>query len=540
MWTPPSPLPGHPSISDKAMAGYPSRPSIRAATLDALRRGCAELTGIRRGIEKESLRVAPDGSLSRHSHPREMGSTLTHPHITTDFSEAQLELITEIHDTPETCIGQLNDIHRFVYSCLEDELLWVASMPCLVGGDEDIPVGRYGTSNIGMAKTVYRRGLGCRYGRRMQTISGIHYNFSLPDAFWERYAALLGREANQYFITECYFGLIRNFRRHGWLLTWLFGASPAICRSFAQDVPHGLVGFDEGTLYLPHATSLRMGRLGYQSDAQSGLHISYNSLDSYAATMHQALTRPYPAYAAMGVRVQGHYRQLNTALLQIENEFYGAIRPKRRIQPGERPLTALRRRGVEYVEVRCLDLNPFLRVGIDEPQIRFMDTFLLCCLLADSPKDSPEESAAIAAMQLAVVERGREPGLRLGGELREHRADAILDGCALIAELLDQVHNTDQYTDAVEQQRARTHNASLTPSARLLDAMASQKTPFFRFALNQSIAHKGYFDEYPPTRRELARQRALARQSFADQQAIEAADEVDFETFLESYLQPPQ
>ncbi len=522
------------------MTESPHRLSIPGSTFDVLRRGCAELTGIRRGIEKESLRIAPDGSLSKRKHPSELGSTLTHPHITTDFSEAQLELITAVHDTPEACIAELNDIHRFVYSCLEDELLWVASMPCMIVADADIPVGRYGSSNIGMAKTVYRRGLGYRYGRRMQAISGIHYNFSLPETFWERYATLLGREANQDFVTERYFGLIRNFRRHGWLLTWLFGASPATCRSFVQNLEHGLDGFDEGTLYLPHATSLRMGRLGYQSDAQSGLHISYNSLDSYAQTMHQALTRPYPPYEEIGVRTNGYYRQLNTALLQIENEFYGAIRPKRRIRPGERPLTALRHRGVEYVEVRCLDLNPFLRVGIDEPQIRFMDTFLLCCLLADSPNDSPEESAAIEAIQLAVVERGREPKLRLGGELRENRAGAILSQCAMVAELLDRAHGTDQYTDAVEQQRARTRNSNLTPSARLLDAMASQKTPFFRLALNQSIAHRGYFEEHPPMRRELARQRALARQSFADQQAIEAADEVDFDTFLKSYLKPPQ
>ena len=154
---------------------------IPPSILDALRRGCGELTGIRRGIEKESLRVAPDGNLSGRSHPRELGSTLTHPNITTDFSEAQLELITGVHATPEACIGQLHEIHRYVYSSLDDELLWVASMPCFVGDDADIPVGRYGTSNIGMAKTVYRLGLGHRYGRLMQTISGIHYNFSLPE-----------------------------------------------------------------------------------------------------------------------------------------------------------------------------------------------------------------------------------------------------------------------------------------------------------------------------------------------------------------------
>ena len=514
--------------------------TVAPAVLDALRPGCPELTGIRRGIEKESLRIAPDGNLSRRAHPRELGSPLTHPNITTDFSEAQLELITAVHDTPEACIAQLNDVHRYVYSCLDEELLWVASMPCIVGADSDIPVGRYGSSNIAMAKTVYRLGLGNRYGRLMQAISGIHYNFSLPKTFWERYAAVRGRKPGRDFTTECYFGLIRNFRRHSWLLTLLFGASPAVCRSFVRNAAHGLDGFDEGTLYLPYATSLRMGRLGYQSDAQSGLHISYNSLDSYARTMHQALTRSYPPYEAIGVKVDGAYRQLNTALLQIENEFYGAIRPKRRIRSGERPLTALKRRGVEYVEVRCLDINPFLRAGIDEQQIRFMDTFLLLCLLAESPDDSPEESAATQAIQLAMVERGREPGLRLDGELRDTRAGGILSRCGEVADLLGQAHGTSRYKDAVEEQRSRAQNSSLTPSARILEAMASQKAPFFRFALNQSMAHKGYFDEHPLMRRELARHQALARRSFANQEAIEARDTVDFDTFLESYLRPPQ
>ena len=511
---------------------------IPPATLDALRVGGRALAGIRRGIEKESLRVTPDGNLSRRGHPRELGSPLTHPNITTDFSEAQLELITGVHGTPEACISQLHEIHRYVYSCLDDELLWAASMPCFLGDEADIPVGRYGPSNIGTAKTVYRLGLGHRYGRLMQTISGIHYNFSLPEAFWNTYADLQGRPPGRDFVTDRYFGLIRNFRRHGWLLTWLFGASPAICRSFARNPGHGLEGFDEGTLYLPWATSLRMGRLGYQSDAQSGLHISYNGLDSYARTMHQALTASYPPYEAIGVKVNGSYRQLNTALLQIENEFYGAIRPKRRIRSGERPLTALRRRGVEYVEVRCLDLNPFLRVGIDEPQIRFLDTFLLTCLLAESPADNPQESAQNEANQLAVVERGREPGLRLGGELRDHLAGAILSQCAAVAGLLDRAHGTNLYTDAVEQQRARARSSGLTPSARILDMMASQKSPFFRFALNQSIAHRGYFDEHPPTRRETGRQQTKARRSFAEQRAIEAADEVDFDAFLEFYLKP--
>ncbi len=498
------------------------------------------LQGLCCGIEKESLRVTTEGVLSERPHPPALGSALTHPNITTDFSEAQLELITRVHADPDSALDELLDVHRFVYQNLDDELLWAGSMPCILGNDADIPVGRYGTSNIASAKTVYRLGLGNRYGRLMQTISGIHYNFSLPEIFWVPFAESRGAKPGQNFQTDSYFGLIRNFRRHSWLLIYLFGASPAICRSFVKDQPHRLETFDEGSLYLPHGTSLRMGRLGYQSDAQSELHISYNCLDEYADSMHEALTRSYPAYEKIGVKVDGEYRQLNTHLLQIENEFYGTIRPKRPIRSGERPLTALRSRGVEYVEVRCLDLNPFLPVGIDGVEARFVNLFLLYCLLLNSPDDSREESAVMADNQLAVVERGREQGLMLrtlDGEISMRSwADAVLDGIRPLAALLDEVYGDDQYTYSLDQQVAKLTNPDLTPSARMLDIMRSQRIPYFRFVMNQSIAHKGYFDEHPLRDRALADYQRLASESITRQQEVEAADDVDFDTFLESYL----
>ncbi len=513
---------------------------IARAVVDELERNCALLTGLRRGIEKESLRVNVEGKLSDRPHPRGLGSPLTHPNITTDFSEAQLELITDVSDSPEASVRQLEDLHRFIYQNIGDELLWASSMPCILGADSEIPVGRYGSSNIATAKTVYRLGLGNRYGRLMQTISGIHYNFSVPDAFWPVLATTLGGRPSQDFQTQTYFGLIRNFRRFSWLLIYLFGASPAICRSFVKDKPHRLAPFDEGTLHLPFATSLRMGRLGYQSDAQSSLHISYNSLDQYARSMRYALTQPYPPYQAIGVKAGGEYRQLNTSLIQIENEFYGTIRPKRPVHAGERPLTALLRRGVEYVEVRCLDLNPFLHVGIDEPQIRFLDTFLMYCLLADSPADSEQESRMMGENQLTVVERGREPQLRLnrlhGTVSREDWSREILNGCKPLAELLDRAHDGEDYIQSWEEQLRKVEDPALTPSARILDLMATQRIPFFRFTMNQSLAHKGYFDEHPLRNRRLREYRRQAEASLAEQQLIEAADTVDFDEFLESYL----
>jgi glutamate--cysteine ligase len=359
------------------------------------------LAGMRRGVEKESLRATAAGQLVHTPHPPVLGSALTHPAITTDFSESQVEIVTGVHAKAEDCIAQLTELHQVVYRGIGDERLWVSSMPCHLPSDDGIPLGQYGRSNIGLAKTVYRMGLAHRYGRRMQTISGIHYNWSLPG---------LGNDE--------YFALIRNFRRHSFLLLLLFGASPAVGECFVKGHAHELQPLGEHTLHMPHGTSLRMGRLGYQSDAQASLAVSYNGLESYAASLQDALTRGWPAYEAIGIQgPEGGYRQLATTLLQIENEFYGTIRPKRTIISGERPLHALRQRGVEYVEVRCMDLDPFEAVGINASTARFLDVFPLHCLLSPSPPDTPEEIAALGRNQHRAAARGREPGLTLEREI---------------------------------------------------------------------------------------------------------------------------
>ena len=503
-------------------------------------RGRAELGALRRGIEKESLRVTPAGLLARTRHPVELGSPLTHPHITMDFSEAQLELITGVHPSAEAALDQLADVHRYVYAHVGDELLWAASMPCMMGRDENIPIAQFGTSNAGKSKTVYRNGLSHRYGRLMQTISGIHYNFSLPSSLWPAIAAGRSADADREFVTRAYFGLIRNFRRYSWLLVYLFGASPALCKSFVRAADSGLEPFDEGTLHLPHATSLRMGRLGYQSDAQSSLHISYNTLAEYADTMRDALTKPYPPYEAVGVRVGNDYRQLSNTLLQIENEFYGAIRPKRRTRSGERPLEALYGRGVEYVEVRCLDLNPFLSLGIDADTCRFLDVFLLSCLLMESPPDSRAESERMVANQLRIVERGREPGLALvddaGAVAMAAWAGHLLAQCARVAAEIDAVTGGTAHRDSLERQRRKVAEPDSTPSARVLNALDRQRMPFFRFAMNQSAAHRRYFEERPLSRERHKQLTTMSEESLAAQARIEKADRETFDQYLKRFL----
>ena len=484
--------------------------------------------GMRRGIEKESLRARPDGRLATTPHPAALGSPLTHANITTDFSESQLELITGARTSVDQTLEELTHIHQVVYRAIGDEVLWCASMPCNLPPDDEIPLGNYGRSNVGRAKTVYRMGLGYRYGRRMQTISGIHYNWSIP------------KRSN-----EDYFALVRNFRRNAWLLFYLFGASPAVCESFvAGNARHGLQRLAPGTLYLPHATSLRMGRLGYQSAAQSSLSVSYNSLADYGASLYDALTTPYAAYEQIGLRGgNGDYRQLNTSLLQIENEFYSKIRVKRRIHPGERPLHALRERGVEYVEVRLMDLDPFSPIGITAPTCRFLDVFLLLCLLLESPPDTPAEIAAINRNQERVAARGREPGLVLErGErkptLKEWGSELVAQ-CAPIAAKLDSRLGGAAYRDAVKSAASALEEPDSVPSARVLHAMQrNHENSFVRFVLAESLLHRGTLINLPLSAKVEEEYAALARASAAKQRQIEAHDRIDFETYRQQYLDP--
>jgi len=485
-----------------------------------------QLVGIRRGIEKESLRTNRDGSLSLTPHPIGLGSALTHPCITTDFCESQVELVTAAHPTAAACLDELRQIHQFVYRQIGEERLWVSSMPCSLPVDETIPIARFGTSNTGRAKSVYRVGLGHRYGRRMQVISGIHYNWSMPG---------LG--------TAAYFDLIRNFRRHSFLLLLLQGASPAVCASFVADRSHRLLPMNGGSLGLPYATSLRMGRLGYQSDAQSTLSVSYNCLESYAASLERALTEPRADYAAIGIHgAAGEYNQLATSLLQIENEFYSTIRPKRVIEAGERPLHALRARGVEYVEVRCIDLDPFEPIGISEQLARFLDLFLIHCHIAPSPPDSPEEIAVLLRNQSLTSERGREPGLML--ERQGQPVDIAQWSRELLAEMVPVAAAMDAavgggYGEALEAMQGRLDDPSRLPAARVLEGIGrSQDSSYIRLIQAQSEWARECVLGWAWSEDADRRYRQLADASIAEQRRVEAADVVSFEEFRLNYVSP--
>ena len=500
------------------------------------------LQGGRKGVEKESLRVTPSGDIATTSHPRALGSALTSANITTDYSEALLEFVTPTFRSSWELLQYLCDLHQFAYQHLDDELLWATSMPCALQGDESIPIAEYGSSNIGRMKTVYRRGLGLRYGRIMQAISGVHFNYSFPERFWEVWRDIKrSRDTDQDFISANYFHLLRNYRRHGWIVLYLFGVSPAVCESFLRGREFELPRFKPGTAFEPYATSLRMSDLGYRNRSQAALKVSVNTLDEYVRDLTRAISTPHPEYAQLGVKVNGEYQQLNANLLQIENEYYSFIRPKRVARSGERPTKALQRAGVEYVEVRALDVSAYDPVGVNQNKLRFLEIFLAFCVLRESPFIDDAEQNATDGNHLAVAHRGREPGLILTREGRglplQDWGHEILDSMQGVAEILDRGDDARPYATALAVQKAKLDDVALTPSARLLAEMRATGESFFQVSLRMSRLHKDYFLAlYPPNKERLAEFAAGAAESLVAQQTLESAADVSFDEYLGHYF----
>ncbi|MCB1923229.1 MAG: glutamate--cysteine ligase [Gammaproteobacteria bacterium] len=495
------------------------------------------------GLEKESLRVAATGGIAMTPHPIALGSALTHPDITTDYSEALMEFITPPLGSVGAALDYLADLQAYVYPRLDEEMLWATSMPCVLAGEGNIPIARYGSSNAGRMKHVYRVGLGHRYGHVMQVIAGVHFNWSLNEDLWPVLRKIDGQVCGlRDYRDRLFMGQIRNLQRYGWLVPYLFGASPALCKSFFLGKATNLPSFDESTYYAPHATSLRMGDIGYQNSREEGLGIKacYDDVQCYAESLLRATMTPVEAWQAIGVRSGDDYRQLNANILQIENEYYSTVRPKQVLQGLEKPSLALLKRGVRYIELRSLDVNAYHPLGLDETQGRFLEAFLLFCLLADSPVIDACERHEIDRNLLDVAHRGREPRLMLQhrGVRLPMRAWAleILESMLPICEVLDGIEGGAWFEDAVDDQIAKVRAPDLTPSARMLDEMRDRGESFYQFARRLSQQHHRYFSERALSPQRIAELDAKGAASLAEQARLEAQPQSDFGEFLADYF----
>jgi len=501
------------------------------------------LCGIRHGVERETLRIDPGGGLAQTPHDEKLGSALTHGSITTDFSESLLEFITPPETDPDRTLAQLCDVHKYVLSHIGAERLWPMSMPCYVNNEEQIPIAQFGSSNAGKMKSLYRVGLKNRYGSMMQAIAGVHFNFSLPEEFWQIWISKTQNvTAEKDEISAAYFAIIRNYRRFCWLIPYLYGASPTLCSSFVSDketqLPFKKLG--KGTLYLPYATSLRMSDLGYTSSAQSGLPICYNKVDSYIASLRAAITTPSAEYQKFAAKKEGQYQQLNSNVLQIENELYSPIRPKQPTQSLEKPTDALHERGVSYIEVRALDVNPFSPIGIERNQFFFLDVFLLYCLV--KPSDDMDQAQYQQTEQnlSAVVEHGRDPLLQLmDGKLARSLpewAEKMFAEMGGIARVLDKANGNTEYTSALDTEWQKIIDPELTPSAKVLAVLINEEIDNGALGLRLAEQYKNQLLAGPYTTTSEQDLVNEAQDSLLRQTTVEQQDTQDFDEFLADYF----
>lgn len=492
------------------------------------------------GLEREALRIDHAGNLVQTPHPVALGSALSHPEITTDFSEAQLELITPPFNRIEDLLVYHTQLHAFTAQTMpQNEWIWFQSMPVSVT-EAQIPIAKFGTSHQGRIKEIYRRGLANRYGKQMQVISGIHFNYSFSMDFWQfLYEQVRTRSSLSHFISENYLGLMRNYLRQCWLLAYLFGAAPLADPSFvARDMPE--VIRDEKALYGPMATSLRMSRLGYVNSNRCTYSINYNSLTEYLAGLYKAINTPCPSFLRFGTLNNGEYQQLNTHILQIENEHYALIRPKQPPLPGERPFGALRSRGIGYVEVRALDVNPDHVLGISADQLHFVRLFLLHCLLDPNPPIGSAELELVNENQHWVAIQGRQKGMRLlrpdGSIALQDWGFQIFDALEPLAQSLDKHAATSIYGPLLARERAKLTQPELTPSAQILNDFQNSGLTFSDWMCERSQAHMQTLQEYELSESQMAAFQAQVKGSINSQSEIEATDTGTFEAYLAAFL----
>jgi len=514
------------------------------------------------GLEKESLRGNNSGRISQANHPAELGAPLTHPSITTDFSEALLEMVTPPCDSAADAVDYLTAIHQFiVHNLPEDEHIWNTSMPCILRGGESVRIGEYGSSHSGRMKHYYRRGLGLRYGRRMQAIAGVHFNFSMPETSWAMRKSLMtgsGLEAYsdhaainidesaanaQSARSTGYFEMMQNLMRVGWVVPYLFGASPAICSTFLADGEGAEFDtWNQSTRYAEYGTSLRMGKIGYRyrEDQPIDLSVRHTSIEEYIRDIYGHVRSSHPAYESLGILDErGEYQQLSTARLQIENEYYSTVRPKQIPQPGELPIYALCQRGIRYLELRSVDVNLFDPVGVNLEQIVMLEMLMMFSWLGTPSPLSSADMDENKDNVNTVAHKGREPGLTLwhAGEAvpLADWGHAILDALEPLADWLDSDKDSSIYRDSLNAQRAKFSHPDQTPSARMM-AEIKRSGSFFDHAQQYSKQHDSWLKEQvinQPIHRHL---QSLVSESKMKQADMEASNEGEFEDFLANYL----
>ncbi|APC97826.1 glutamate--cysteine ligase [Francisella frigiditurris] len=483
-----------------------------------------------RGIERETLRISEDGIFTNSQHPSKLGHKLTNSSITVDFSENLLELITKPRKSIDHVLEELNKLHSFTLQRMDvNEIILNLSMPLIVS-EKEVQVADFGESNSGKMKQVYRRGLEARYGKVMQVIAGIHYNFSFDEK-------LVAQKSEELGLTKSgvYFGVINNYFEYMWLLPYLFGASPICAKASVKNKPNYLNELDDEFYIGEYATSLRMSDLGYTSPAQKNLHISYKDVTSYVTGLIGATEEEFAPYERIGLyNDQGKRIQLNNSILQIENEYYSPVRPKQLSKRCERPACALMNRGVEYIEVRVLDVNPFVASGIDKQTSLFIEVMLMTCFMRDFNQYSEDFVKAAKSNLTEVAINGRNPSSKLIKICTGEKV--LLKDYAL--ELFTSIEKTAlqmgrEYIDAVSLEKEKVLDVLKTPSAIL--ANHAKDKGYKNLVLELSKQASNEFRENKLDHTEIDLLERQVAESFDAERILREYDSLSLNEYIDKY-----
>ncbi|OQY41659.1 MAG: bifunctional glutamate--cysteine ligase/glutathione synthetase [Fusobacteriia bacterium 4572_74] len=423
------------------------------------------LTKCNFGIEKENVRVDSSGHLAMTKHPDIFGDKLKNPYITTDFSESQVEIITPSLDTIEETYNFLESLHDIVSLELKDEYLWPQSTPPSLPNEENIPVSTFEETSEGNRAQKYRDYLSLKYGKQKQLLSGIHYNFSFKDEFLN----LLYKESKssdfKLFKDKIYLKISRNFFKYRWLLIYLFGANPSIHGTYSKKCVGLLDKVAPDSFSYPLGNSFRNGMCGYRN--KEVFDISYNSRKEYVEDIKKLISQKK---------------------LISEKEYYSPIRLK--AKDNTNLLKSIEEDGIEYLEVRLLDLNPMIKTGISIDQLYFVHLFLLFCLFTDQDKLTKQETWEGNKNHDLVAHYGRKRDLELfnKGEFKFLK-DLGLDIISKMDKVAEELKISNlNYTNTLREAIESFHNTNLLISSKIESGIREEG--FINFNLN--LAKKYY------------------------------------------------
>lgn len=403
------------------------------------------ISDFRWGIERETHRVSPDGEISPARHPE----SLKAPSFTKDFAESQLELVTKPHGSIQGAIAELENLTETARAAIGLELLWPFSMPPLLPGEQAIPIARMGSDEEARLAERYRAGLSARYGIARQLICGVHVNVSFGErilAELKERAPLSSEEAGQGSDRDAYYlRLVRNLFDDMPSLVMLFGATPFDANARTPD---------EGFAYSVRNSPKGYARTEYRPFLELG------SIRGHIAGIRRGMKTESDDFRKLGLIRDGRPVQLNGRVFQKEKEFYAPIRFKRTPMAGETALGALERRGVEYIELRFFDVDPFVGAGITEDAMRLAHLFVVAGLAKISvPKTNAELAGTLLKADEAALSDPFKPEAENG-----NLAD-LLRTLASLEPLAKEMGR--DYERTLETYRARYRTPGSSPAAAL-------------------------------------------------------------------------